>query len=148
VTVAFELAAWFQQGETYRLFDKPLCYLDVNWTFSAKLFVIIPLSLGAGIIATLLTAPTDRARLVEFFRKVRPGGAWGTIPAEAGVTADGLSWRGITGWLLSVGFIYTLTFGIGKLLFGPVWLGWVLLAASAVFGLLTWLAMKGESHAA
>ena len=92
-------------------------------------FVIVPVSLLVALVATLLTAPTDRARLVSFFRKVRPGGAWGDIPAEAGVTPQGLSWQGIYGWLASIVFIYSFTFGIGKLIFGPMSLGWALLAA-------------------
>jgi solute:Na+ symporter, SSS family len=146
VTLIFEALAVYQalvvNRVEYKLFSTPCELCGVTWDFAAKLFVIIPLSFAAGLIATYATAPTDRSRLVAFFRKVRPGGAWGSIPTEAGVKGEGLSWSGIRGWLASVGFIYCLTFGIGKLIFGPTWQGWALIAASILFGVLTWIAMK------
>ena len=148
VTIAFEIASVVQYGADYKLFGSPLEFAGIKWIFAARIFVIVPVSLSAAVAITLVTRPTERARLVSFFRKVRPGGAWGDIPEEAGVRAAGLSWQSVFGWLASVGFIYTFTFGIGKLIFGPVALGWGLLAASVVFGVLTWLAIVWTSEAA
>jgi len=149
VTLVFEVYAVYQavyvKGAEYNLFSTPCTFCGVTWDFAAKLFVIIPVSFVAGIIATLVTAPTERARLVSFFRKVRPGGAWGDIASEAGVKAEGLSWRGIRGWLVSVVFIYALTFGIGKLIFSPGWQAWALMAIAVISGVVTWVVMKPES---
>jgi Na+/proline symporter len=72
------------------------------------------------IVTALLTEPTERARLVEFYRRVRPaGGGWGTIPAEAGVgpSPDSLS-RSLLGWVLGIAFIYGTLFGTGSFLYG------------------------------
>ena len=142
VRIAFELTAFVQSGGKYVLFHSKVECWGITWDFAAMVFVIVPISAVAAILATMLTEPTDRARLVAFFRKVRPGGAWGNIPAEAGVSAAGLSWESIVGWLASVVFIYSFTFGIGKLIFGPVLLGWELLLVSAVCGWLMWTCMR------
>ena len=147
VTGAFEVICAAQNRGAYKLFETPAAFAGIKWGFPEKLLVIIPVSFAAGMAATYLTEPTKRERLVEFFRKVRPSGAWGDIPVEAGVTPAGLSERGVAAWLASVGFIYCLTFGIGKLLFGPVYLGWTLLCDSAVFGWLAWSLARDERRA-
>ncbi len=147
VTAFFEIAAVYQHGHAYRLFSTPATFFGVTWTFAAKMFVIIPVSLVAAHVATFLTAPVPRKTLIEFFRKVRPSGIWGSIPDEAGVKPAGLNARGVVGWLSSVAFLYTLTFGIGKVIFGPVWLGWALLAAAAAFGWVVFEAMKERPNA-
>ncbi|HSB55381.1 MAG TPA: Na+:solute symporter, partial [Gemmatimonadales bacterium] len=68
----------------------------------------------------LLTEPTARTQLVQFYRLVRPAGAgWGTIPAEAGVTAspDSLA-QSLLGWVLGIAFVYSALFGTGSFLYG------------------------------
>jgi Na+/proline symporter len=145
IRIAFECAAFIQCGGEYELFNSKFTCGGITWDFTAMIFVIVPVSAAAAILATMLTQPTDRVRLVAFFRKVRPGGAWGSIPDEAGVTAAGLSWEGIAGWLASVAFIYCFTFGIGKVIFGPVLFGWELLLISAVCAWLTWSCMREKN---
>lgn len=147
IRVAFECAAVLQCGGKYKLFESKFQCAGITWNFAAMIFLIVPVSAAAAILATMLTEPTDRARLVAFFRKVRPGGAWGSIPSEAGVRAQGLSWESIIGWLASVGFIYSLTFGIGKLIFGPILFGWELMMISGVCGWLMWTCMREKDAA-
>jgi len=136
-------ALWVDKVE-YKLFGTPCHFAGVTWDFSAKLFVIVPVSLIAGIVATLLTRATDRERLVSFFRKVRPSGAWGDIAEEAGVKPDGMSREGVVGWIASIGFIYCFTFGIGKIIFGPTLLGMELLIVSGICAWLMWTTMRGK----
>ena len=86
----------------------------------------------AWVSTTLLTAPTDRAVLVNFYKLVRPAGpGWGAISAEAGVgpSPDSIPQQ-MLGWVLGVACVYGALFGAGSFLFGQMAQGWVW---SAVF---------------
>ncbi len=56
------------------------------------LYVTFPVIAGGvcavTILVTLLTAPTDRATLLAFYRNVRPAGWWGPIAAEANLPPE------------------------------------------------------------
>ncbi|HXY19126.1 MAG TPA: sodium:solute symporter family protein, partial [Gemmatimonadales bacterium] len=72
------------------------------------------------LVVTYLTAPTDRERLVAFYRKVRPAGpGWRAIRAAAGGegSPDRLS-LGLLGWTLGCVLIYSALFGFGSFLYG------------------------------
>ncbi len=53
-----------------------------------RLLVTVAVTAAATLAATLLTRPTDRRTLVAFYRRVRPGGFWGPVRAEAGVAPE------------------------------------------------------------
>jgi hypothetical protein len=106
------------------------------------------ISLLAGVLITtavwvataLLTAPTARTQLVEFYRLVRPaGGGWGTIPAEAGVgpSTDSMA-QSLLGWVLGIAFVYAALFGTGSFLYGRITQGlvWLVVFTISGFGLL------------
>ena len=65
------------------------------------------------VAATYLTAPTDRATLVSFYRLVRPpGGGWEPIRADAGVgpSPDSIA-QSLLGWVLGCLVVYAALFG-------------------------------------
>ncbi|HEX2078016.1 MAG TPA: sodium:solute symporter family protein [Longimicrobium sp.] len=90
------------------------------------------------VTVTYLTAPTDDAVLVAFYRQVRPGGrGWARVARAAGLAPEpiaggALSW---VNWLAGVVSVYATLFGVGRLIFG----GWVEAAA--------WLALAAASFA-
>jgi len=57
------------------------------------------------VAVSLLTAPDDRAKLVEFYRRARPLGAWGPIAVAAGESPSG--WRPVLNGLpiILAGFV-------------------------------------------
>ncbi|HEU5049866.1 MAG TPA: Na+:solute symporter, partial [Gemmatimonadales bacterium] len=88
------------------------------------------------VTVTLLTRPTDRTRLVDFYRRVRPAGpGWRPVAAEAGVgpSSDSMS-QALVGWVLGCAFVYAALFGTGSFLFGHTAQGLVWLAVFAVSG--------------
>jgi len=94
------------------------------------------------IIVTLMTAPTEHATLLNFYRLVRPAGpGWRAIRAESGVTAspDSLA-QSLLGWVLGCLAVYSALFGAGSFLYGKTTQGlmWLLLFILSVGGLL-WL---------
>jgi len=94
------------------------------------------------VIATLVTRPTDKKTLVNFYRLVRPfGPGWKEIRQEAGVgpSPDSLP-HCLLGWLLGTVLVYSALFGAGSFLYGRTAQGMVWAVAFVVSAAgLAWL---------
>jgi Na+/proline symporter len=118
----------------------------VGFAVAAKRGAAIPAHVGllvtvatttvVWIAVTYLAPPTDRAKLVEFYRLVRPAGpGWSSVRAEAGVapSPDNLP-TAFVSWIAGCALVYAALFGAGSALYGHtpqalVWL--VVFVASA-----------------
>jgi solute:Na+ symporter, SSS family len=92
------------------------------------------------VVTAFVTAPTERATLVNFYKLVRPAGTgWGTIPQEAGVggSPDSLA-QSLLGWVLGCSFIYSALFGVGSALYGRTPQALVCAVVFVVSGLGLW----------
>jgi Na+/proline symporter len=75
------------------------------------------------VITAYVTAPTDQAVLVDFYRKVRPiGPGWAPIAAVAGAHTvkdknDSIT-LGLLGWVAGCSMIWSALFAVGNLLYG------------------------------
>lgn len=97
------------------------------------LAVIVAGSLLPIAIVTLLTKPEDAMTLEAFYRRVRPPGpGWGPIAARCPEVKPSMSLKSIAVyWLLGVGAIYGMMYGIGSvLLLRPH--GWAAIAGGLV----------------
>jgi Na+/proline symporter len=84
--------------------------------FPVPLFITVMGSTAAWLAATFVTRPTDEDRLVTFYRRVRPYGAWGPVAARAGVRrARGLG-RLLLAWVAGTIMVLAAMIGVGKLL--------------------------------
>ena len=84
------------------------------------LLITVGVTTLAWLLATLATAPTDRATLVSFYRLVRPAGpGWRAVRDEAGTTAapDSIA-HALLGWVLGILAVYSALFGTGAFLYG------------------------------
>ena len=143
IAVGFEVTAAIQAGPAYELFGTAPRIAGVALQTHHKALILVPLTIAAWVAATLLTRPVDAERLRAFYRRVRPGGAWGPVTRGLpGVRSDGLGRYAMTGWLGGVMTVYGLTFGIGKLVLGATVGGLVLLGVAAVGGLLVARTMR------
>ncbi len=98
-----------------------------------ELLLILGGSLVPVALATFLTKPEDPMALETFYRKVRPPGpGWEPIAARCPEVRPSRSLKSIAGfWLLGVGAIYGMMYGIGSvLLLRP--LGWAAIAGGLV----------------
>ncbi|MGH7471470.1 MAG: sodium:solute symporter family protein [Longimicrobiales bacterium] len=92
------------------------------------------------VSVTLLTRPTDRRTLIDFYTLVRPAGpGWDTVRAESGVgpSPDSLP-MSMLGWVLGCTFVYAALFGAGSFLYGRTAQGtiWLVLLLLSGFGLV------------
>jgi solute:Na+ symporter, SSS family len=87
---------------------------------TTSLLITIAVTTLVWVAATYLTAPTDRATLVSFYRLVRPpGGGWDPVRADAGVgpSPDSIA-QSLLGWVLGCLVVYAALFGSGSFLYG------------------------------
>ncbi|MBI5027094.1 MAG: Na+:solute symporter [Nitrospirae bacterium] len=110
--------------------------------YYAKLFLIISTSTIVWILVTLLTKPTEKSKLIEFYKKTKPGGTgWGPIqrlmddPPESNTLKNS-----IMAWIYGCLFVTGLTIGIGKLILGYSLSGYIWLSLSLLSG---WFIYKG-----
>jgi Na+/proline symporter len=96
---------------------------------------------------TLLTPPEPAARLVDFYRRVRPGAfGWRPVAAQApDVPATSAGGYNLRAWVLGCALVYSLLFATGEFLLGSLANGFLLLVVTAASGSLLYaqLARRG-----
>ncbi len=135
--VGFEVLAAVQSGSSYELFVTPPIIAGVPLQTHHKALILVPASLLTWLAVTLLTRPVAPGRLAAFYRKVRPGGAWGPVAAACPeVRTEGLRRHLLLVWAAGVAGVYGLLFGLGKLVLGEpddaIWLLAVAVAGGVV----------------
>ena len=99
-------------------------FIDNRGTF---LFTVL-FTTVAWLVVTYMTQPENDATLEHFFRKVRPGGAWGKFrELETGHKQQALLPL-VMCWVGGIVMTYSILFSSGKLLFGDwtaagIWAG-------------------------
>ena len=99
------------------------------------------------LIAAFLAPQTDRAKLIEFYRKVHPAGpGWTDVRKEAGVTLDEAALHGdhmgkaTLGWISGCVVIWSSLFAIGNFLYGRIQPAVILTVVFVVSGVvLLWV---------
>ncbi|MGE4620209.1 MAG: sodium:solute symporter family protein [Planctomycetota bacterium] len=91
-------------------------------TAEGRIVIVVLLSTAVSLLVTWLRPKPDPQKLVTFYQKVRPAGAWGPVRALAGVSSKpGEGWQVIGGVLGGLALIWGLTLGIGAWLLGYSW---------------------------
>jgi SSS family solute:Na+ symporter len=100
------------------------------------------------VVTAFVTPPTDRAVLIEFYRKVRPvGPGWAVIRAEAGdVASDGGDniTMGLLGWLAGSIMIWSALFTVGNVLYGRRGMAMVLAVIAVVCAVIVVWVMRRQ----
>ena len=84
------------------------------------LLVTVGVTTVVWLVATFMTAPTDRPTLVAFYRRIRPAGpGWAPVKAEAGVgpSPDSIP-QMFLAWTMGCVLVYSALFGTGSFLYG------------------------------
>jgi len=104
--------------------------------FAKSILLTVAVTTVVWLAATFLTKPEPDSKLLEFYRRVRPGVfGWSrisTFAPEIPATHEG--WYNLMDWLLGCLMVYMALFGIGKVILGSTGIGVLFLAISAVSG--------------
>jgi solute:Na+ symporter, SSS family len=98
--------------------------------FAWLMLLTVGLSTAVWVTTTYLTAPVPDEKLIAFYHRVRPGGpGWRRVAIAAGYGAEkmdggALNW---TNWVAGVVAVYACLFGSGRIIFGDVLEGVLLL---------------------
>jgi Na+/proline symporter len=109
--------------------------------FAKQVLVTVLVTTVVWLVVTYLTEPESQAKLLEFYRRVRPGAAgWKPIAKlapEVEPSRDG--WYNLMDWLLGCLMVYAAMFGTGKIILGHYWLGILLLGVGVASALAIYL---------
>lgn len=94
----------------------------MNIEFPISLYYIVPITTIVWLIVTYITKPTEEKTLIEFYRRVHPGGfMWKKISSKLeGVEGDKGFVKMFINWIFGVILVYSILFGTGSLIFGNV----------------------------
>lgn len=116
-------------------------FLESLAKFPESLLIIVGGSTVIWLAVTFLTRPTPEKVLLDFYRRVHPGGIlWKPIADKLpDVQSDTGYWGLLVDWLAGVALVMLCLFGSGKLIFGETTHGLLLLGGAAVLGgLIYW----------
>jgi|YelNatPaOPRAMG01_1025707.scaffolds.fasta_scaffold00030_35 Na+/proline symporter len=118
-------------------------------SFPWTLLYTVPISLVIWLSVTLLTAPVEENQLMEFYRRVHPGGpGWKRIAArfdeDAPQAASLFTRKNILGALLGIVAVYSVLLGFGRLLLGATTGGLLLLTMAAICVIVIVRLLSGE----
>jgi SSS family solute:Na+ symporter len=115
--------------------------------FPETLYTIVAATTASWIVVTFLTKPTDAGTLERFYRRVHPGGPGWRAVAEMHPDVKGDSGYGrlLRDWFCGTILVYSVLFGVGKILLLQTGEGLIFLVVAAFAAGLIWrdLAKQG-----
>ena len=114
---------------------------------SVIMLITVAVSTVIWLAVTYMTKPETDATLASFYERVRPGGpGWVDVSERLGygresIPGGALAW---TNWLAGIVAVYASLFGIGKIVFGELGAGLILLAIAVVA--FAWIARSFRSE--
>ena len=142
-----EIAAMLSSGLISILFaNEKIASAIFNENFIEPYFkfpVIVLITTIVWLLVTFMTKPDDDQKLIEFYKKTRPGGpGWKRIvnlPDFKNEKVYNKTWavpRGILCMLVGCLAIYSALFSTGYFIYGELYLGLILLLSTIIFSIL------------
>ena len=142
-----EIAAMLSSGLISILFaNEKIASAIFNENFIEPYFkfpVIVLITTIVWLLVTFMTKPDDDQKLIEFYKKTRPGGpGWKRIvnlpdfKNEKGYNKTWAVPRGILCMLVGCLAIYSALFSTGYFIYGELYLGLIMLSSTIVFSIL------------
>jgi Na+/proline symporter len=108
--------------------------------FAQTMLTTVGITTAVWLAATFMTAPEPQAKLIEFYRHVRPPGpGWKAVAAHAGAAGGASAERlvpGFVNWMLGIAVVYPTLFALREMLFGTWMLAIALVAVALISGML------------
>ena len=110
--------------------------------FAQTTILQVGFTTGSWLLAAYVMPQTNRAKLIEFYKKVHPAGpGWTSIRLEADVTEAQAAFHGdhmgmaFAGWISGCALIWSSLFSIGNFLYGRTTPAWILAGLALLSGL-------------
>jgi Na+/proline symporter len=102
-----------------------LYFGKVNVKFPETLYIIVPITTVAWLITVFITKPVEENKLIEFYRRVHPGGpGWKKISSLLPDVKSDSGYRYLfMNWVCGIILVYTFLFGIGDIILGDSTMG-------------------------
>src|ERR1017187_3298217 len=114
------------------------------------MLLTVAITTAVWVLVTFLTRPVSDATLDAFYRRVRPGGpGWETVSRRLGFGREPIPGGAMSflNWILGIILVYAALFGIGKIVFGQLWVGLELLGVAIVsFIFIMWSLKRQETE--
>ena len=142
-----EIAAMLSSGLISILFaNEKIASAIFNENFIEPYFkfpVIVLITTIVWLLVTFMTKPDDDQKLIEFYKKTRPGGpGWKRIvnlpdfKNEKGYNKTWAVPRGILCMLVGCLAIYSALFSTGYFIYGELYLGLIMLSSTIIFSII------------
>ena len=111
------------------------------------LLITVAVTTVVWVVTTFLTQPESAEILESFYERVRPGGpGWARVSTKLGYGREPIpggagAW---TNWLAGIVAVYAALFGVGKIIFGEMATGFVMLVIAALA--FAWIARSFRSE--
>lgn len=104
-----------------------------NIQFPESLFIIVTFTTVTWLVTTFLTKPTDFETLKKFYERIHPGGLWNPIASRVPNVKQDTGLLSLAfDWFAGIALIYSMLFGIGKLILGEYVLAFTFLGIAVV----------------
>lgn len=124
-----------------------LLYLN-KLTFPMNLLILVPFCILVWFTATMLTKPVNEEKLIDFYKRVYPGGrGWKRIREKIGneVVIPVMSTKkNFVNYLVGIVAIYSSLFGIGEMILGSWQLGVAILLIPLICGYFIYTRLSEE----
>jgi len=144
VNASAEIAAMISSFGLAFILEVILPNYDIKMSSESKLLTGVGITTMVWVITALLTKPSDENVLINFLKKVKPGGpGWTKVRAMAvakGINVDEIEdqqWKvpyGIACMILGVILVYSFLFGTGHIIFKNMGMGMIYLVVSLISG--------------
>ncbi|UCH09611.1 MAG: Na+:solute symporter [Fidelibacterota bacterium] len=127
----------FYPEEISRVFP----FLESLLEFPNSLFIIVPWTTAAWLIATYLTKPTNKKTLHTFYRRIHPGGVlWKAVAVQLPEVESDSGYRQLfIDWIAGCFLVFFALFGFGKIILGEHLQGLLfLMIAAAAASVIYW----------
>lgn len=114
----------------------PILHFRYKMSYENTLLIIVAWSTIVWLIVTFLTAPSTETKLLDFYRRVHPGGkGWAGIAAKAPeVEADKGYWVLFINYLCGCFLVLFSLFGVGRIIFREYLTGGIYLVVAIIAG--------------
>ncbi|HUY15053.1 MAG TPA: sodium:solute symporter family protein [Terriglobia bacterium] len=104
--------------------------------FAQSILTTVGITTIVWLACTFLTSPEPEQKLIAFYRRTHPGvWGWKHIAAKApDVPPDREGWFNLAHWILGSLMVYLMMFGVGRIILGPAWVGWIYAVVGVLCG--------------